>query len=101
MTFSTSIAEIGQLDLTNKVVQMAVTEAQATDHEIEVLAAAAQKIGDVVKLIRDIAGQTNPQTCAPRSRISWPKWSHESRGRYSGFRPAALMIGHHFSISAF
>ncbi len=57
---ATSIAEIGrQLDLTNKVVQLAVTEAKATDGEIEALAAAAQKIGDVVKLIRDIAGQTN------------------------------------------
>jgi len=40
-------------------VRMAVSEAQATDGEIEALAAAAQKIGDVVKLIRDIAGQTN------------------------------------------
>ena len=36
-----------------------MTEAKATDGEIEALAAAAQKIGDVVKLIRDIAGQTN------------------------------------------
>jgi methyl-accepting chemotaxis protein len=55
-----SIAEIGrQLELANSVVQMAVTEAKATDGEIETLAAAAQKIGDVVKLIRDIAGQTN------------------------------------------
>jgi methyl-accepting chemotaxis protein len=57
---ATSIAEIGrQLELTNGVVQMAVGEAKATDGEIEALAAAAQKIGDVVKLIRDIAGQTN------------------------------------------
>ena len=57
---STSIGEIGhQLELTNSVVRMAVSEAQATDDEIEALAAAAQKIGDVVKLIRDIAGQTN------------------------------------------
>jgi methyl-accepting chemotaxis protein len=57
---ATSIAEIGrQLELTNRVVQMAVSEAKATDGEIEALAAAAQKIGDVVKLIRDIAGQTN------------------------------------------
>ncbi len=57
---ATSIAEIGrQLQLTNNVVQSAVTEAQATDSKIEALAAAAQKIGDVVKLIRDIAGQTN------------------------------------------
>ena len=55
-----SISEIGrQLHLTNGVVQVAVSEAQATDGEIAALAAAAQKIGDVVKLIRDIAGQTN------------------------------------------
>ena len=57
---ATSIAEIGrQLELTNNVVRQAVGEAKATDGEIAALAAAAQKIGDVVKLIRDIAGQTN------------------------------------------
>jgi methyl-accepting chemotaxis protein len=57
---TTSIAEIArQLELTNNVVQAAVTEAKATDGEIEALAAAARKIGDVVKLIRDIAAQTN------------------------------------------
>jgi hypothetical protein len=57
---ASSIAEIGrQLELANEVVRLAVTEAKATDGEIEALAAAAQKIGDVVKLIRDIAGQTN------------------------------------------
>ena len=56
----TSIAEIGrQLEFTNNVVQAAVSEAKATDGQIEALAIAAQKIGDVVKLIRDIAGQTN------------------------------------------
>ena len=57
---SSSIAEIGrQLNQTTGVVQMAVDETHATDGEITTLAAAAQKIGDVVKLIRDIAGQTN------------------------------------------
>ena len=57
---SRSITEIGsRLDQTNKVVRLAVNEAHATDSAIEALAAAAQKIGDVVKLIRDIAGQTN------------------------------------------
>jgi len=57
---ASSISEISrQLELTNGVVQLAVTEAKATDGEIEALAAAAQKIGAVVKLIRDIAGQTN------------------------------------------
>jgi PAS domain S-box-containing protein len=57
---ASSIGEIGrQLEQTNQVVRMAVGEAEATDSQIEALAAAAQKIGDVVKLIRDIAGQTN------------------------------------------
>ena len=44
---------------TNSVVRMAVTEAQGDRRRDRGLAAAAQKIGDVVKLIRDIAGQTN------------------------------------------
>jgi methyl-accepting chemotaxis protein len=57
---SSSIGEIGrQLNQTAGVVQMAVDETHATDGEITTLASAAQKIGDVVKLIRDIAGQTN------------------------------------------
>ena len=56
----TSITEIGrQLSQTSEVVRVAVTEAQATNDEIVGLAQAAQKIGDVIKLIRDIAGQTN------------------------------------------
>ena len=38
---------------------MRPSEARATDGEIAGLAAGAQKIGDVVKLIRNIAGQTN------------------------------------------
>ena len=57
---ATSIGEINhQLQLANQVVQLTVGEAKSTDGEIETLATAAQKIGDVVKLIRDIAGQTN------------------------------------------
>jgi methyl-accepting chemotaxis protein len=57
---ATSIAEIArQVELTNAVVHTAVSEAKATDGEIAALASAAQKIGDVVKLIREIAGQTN------------------------------------------
>ena len=35
------------------------SEAQGTNHQITALAQAAQKIGDVIKLIRAIAGQTN------------------------------------------
>ena len=39
--------------------RIAVSEAQATNDGIKGLADAAQKIGDVVELIRTIAGQTN------------------------------------------
>jgi methyl-accepting chemotaxis protein len=55
-----SIAEIGrQLDMTTEVVRGAVGEAQGTNRQIAALSQAAQKIGDVIKLIRTIAGQTN------------------------------------------
>jgi len=57
---SRSIAEIGrQLDQTAEVVHGAVGEARATNDGMEALKHAAQKIGDVVSLIRAIAGQTN------------------------------------------
>jgi len=57
---SQSISEISrQLTHTSDVVRLATEEAKSTDGEIAGLAAGAQKIGDVVKLIRDIAGQTN------------------------------------------
>ena len=57
---SNSIANIAQrLSQSADVVRLTVGEAQATNRDIEVLARAAQKIGDVVKLIRNIAGQTN------------------------------------------
>jgi methyl-accepting chemotaxis protein len=55
-----SIAEISrQLGQATKLVGTAVTEAQTTNDEIAGLTHAAQKIGDVVKLIQHIAGQTN------------------------------------------
>jgi methyl-accepting chemotaxis protein len=55
-----SISEIGrQLASTADIVRVAVNEAQGTNQQIDALAAAARKIGDVIKLIRDIAGQTN------------------------------------------
>jgi methyl-accepting chemotaxis protein len=55
-----SIGEISrQLAYTKDVVGLATEEARATDSEIAGLAAGAQQIGDVVKLIRTIAGQTN------------------------------------------
>jgi methyl-accepting chemotaxis protein len=57
---SSSIGEIArQITQTNTVVRMAVDEAQATDGEMNTLAATAQKIGDIVKLIQTIAEQTN------------------------------------------
>jgi PAS domain S-box-containing protein len=57
---SHSIAEISrQLTRTTGVVSLATGEARATDNDIAGLADAAQKIGDVVMLIRDIAEQTN------------------------------------------
>jgi methyl-accepting chemotaxis protein len=55
-----SIGEIGrQLGLTTDIVRGAVNEARGTNQQIAALAQAAQKIGDVIKLIRTIAGQTN------------------------------------------
>ncbi|HEY0224758.1 MAG TPA: PAS-domain containing protein [Pseudolabrys sp.] len=57
---SGSIGEISrQLNLTTDVVRGAVGEAQGTNRQIAALAQAAQKIGDVINLIRTIAGQTN------------------------------------------
>ena len=44
---------------TTDAVRIAFREAQATNDGIKGLADAAQKIGDVVELIRTIAGQTN------------------------------------------
>ena len=57
---SASIREIGQqVSHSTKISERAVTEVGQTDTTVQGLAAAAQKIGDVVKLINDIAGQTN------------------------------------------
>ena len=57
---SNSIAEIArQITQTNEVVRLAVAEAQSTNGEMTTLAATAQKIGDIVKLIQTIAAQTN------------------------------------------
>jgi methyl-accepting chemotaxis protein/PAS domain-containing protein len=57
---SASISEISrQLDRTTDEVRGALTVSQSTNSEIATLAQSAQKIGDVVQLIRDVAGQTN------------------------------------------
>src|SRR5688572_3682666 len=42
-----------------QIVRLAADEAQATNTDITALSHAAQRIGDVVKLIRSVAGQTN------------------------------------------
>ncbi len=57
---SASIAEISvQLAQTTEIVRVAAVEAEATDGEIAGLSAGAEKIGEVVSLIRNIAAQTN------------------------------------------
>ena len=57
---SNSISEIAQrLNQSAEVVRFTAGEAQATNQDIDVLARAAGKIGDVIKLIRNIAGHTN------------------------------------------
>ena len=57
---SASIKEIGaRLDHTAEVVRSATKDAKATNRDIDELAQAAQSIGDVIKLIHDIAGKTN------------------------------------------
>jgi methyl-accepting chemotaxis protein/PAS domain-containing protein len=57
---SGSIGEIGrQLTMATEIVRAAVAEARDSNQQMAALAAAAQKIGDVIKLIHAIAGQTN------------------------------------------
>jgi PAS domain-containing protein len=57
---SGSIAQISQqLSRTTDVVRTTVSEAKLTNEQISALAKVTQNIGDVVQLIRDVAGQTN------------------------------------------
>ncbi len=57
---SSSIAEISrQVEQSTLVTRKAVEEARQTTATMEGLAGAAQKIGEVVQLIQDIASQTN------------------------------------------
>ena len=57
---SKSIEEIGQqVEQSSSIANRAVAEAESTNETVEGLAAAAQKIGEVVELISDIASQTN------------------------------------------
>ncbi len=57
---SSSISEISrQVHKSATVAQQAVDEARRTDTVVQALASGAQKIGEIVGLIRSIAGQTN------------------------------------------
>jgi methyl-accepting chemotaxis protein len=57
---SSSIREIGnQVTESSRIVGSAVTQADDTNAKVKMLAEAAQKIGDVVTLINEIAAQTN------------------------------------------
>jgi len=57
---SASVQEVGRnVQESSKIAEEAVTEAEKTNALVEGLAAAANKIGDVVNLINDIASQTN------------------------------------------
>ncbi|KAA2242282.1 methyl-accepting chemotaxis protein [Salinarimonas soli] len=57
---SASIAEIGaQLDRAKDLAERGLSDATAASQEITGLAESAQRIGDVVELIRSIADQTN------------------------------------------
>ena len=55
-----SVQEVGrQVQESTRIAEEAVAEAEKTNTQVTGLAAAAQKIGDVVHLINDIASQTN------------------------------------------
>jgi methyl-accepting chemotaxis protein len=57
---SSSIQEISrQVSHSNEISQSAIEQARQTNAKVEGLAEAAQKIGEVVNLINDIASQTN------------------------------------------
>jgi methyl-accepting chemotaxis protein len=57
---SSAIADMSQqLTQTTGALRIAASEARATNEQIAGLAQSSQKIGDVVELIRNIAGQTN------------------------------------------
>jgi methyl-accepting chemotaxis protein len=56
-----SEGEIGrQVEQSTEIARAAVEQADRTSTTVDGLARAAQRIGEVVKLIQDIASQTNP-----------------------------------------
>ncbi|MGV8998327.1 MAG: methyl-accepting chemotaxis protein [Parvibaculaceae bacterium] len=57
---SASIQEISQqVANSSRIANQAVEDARATDAVVQELAVGAQKIGEIIQLINDIAGQTN------------------------------------------
>ncbi len=57
---STSVSEIlGQARRSADITASAVTQADGTSQSVRELSTAAQKIGDIIQLINEIAGQTN------------------------------------------
>ena len=57
---SDSATQIGQqINQTNNIIRNAVSKVRTTNDEFVGLSHAAQKIGDVTKLIQQISGQTN------------------------------------------
>jgi len=57
---SASIQEISkQVATSSRIANQAVEDARATDAVVQELAIGAQKIGEIIQLINDIAGQTN------------------------------------------
>ncbi|MDQ2101187.1 methyl-accepting chemotaxis protein [Azospirillum isscasi] len=57
---SASIAEIGhQVDISTRIADQAVTDAEGADRTMRALVAAADQIGQVVEIISGIAAQTN------------------------------------------
>jgi methyl-accepting chemotaxis protein len=74
-----SIMEIDrQISRATEVVGSAVVEVEGTNNEIKLLTEAAQKIGDVVKLIQHIAGQTN--LLALNATIEAARAGHAGKG---------------------
>jgi methyl-accepting chemotaxis protein len=57
---TSSISEISrQVEQSSAISSQAAAQATTTDHEVETLSQAATKIGEVIKLISDIADRTN------------------------------------------
>jgi len=76
---SVSIADISnQLAITAEIVRLAAAEAETTDGQIAGLSAGAERIGEVVNFIQQIAAQTN--LLALNATIEAARAGHAGRG---------------------